>query len=282
MAIQIDRTPIYSVWCHNGDFGDNAYGLLPAFYDDPEAYITEQLEKAAEFGFSRVMLHMPQGHVDGQTYFTSASWYAMPPAVLSFFQDTLPSLVRPGGLRLFPFMGYQIPGDRDPTSRVMSDLAYPDHDQPADRAWMMQNLLPWAAVVGAREVCYDASADDAGNMSLWQAHHQAHGINVIGEAVPATESGGIYTPDPVHIIRCAWLALMKFVIGGGGVTARDPTLVWEFDPAATEVHALPEYDDTPTDEQLETMFENGWIVGGSAGVSDAMLRKIMLLNRRYS
>lgn len=253
-----DRRPVVFVPLYISGHGANPLGVEPKWYDDdiedpcavsgtdvnpangaPDVFerLMEMLNRLYDDGYRRIVLYVPAGNVDNQTYMSSSQWYTMPEWRRQAFEDYVAPWIEAKAWADAPvsmgvYAGYRID---DPCSHDTTSAAYPDLEDSDDTCTVYQNIQPWIDL-GFTEYWFDASAGGPGFVTLQFSDDYYGVIKFGGEAIPVT--GGSCTPDPLtfsystpdmtRIEQAAWVANFAHIRGRLDYST-------SFDPETTEV-----------------------------------------------
>jgi hypothetical protein len=291
MSWKPDRRPFHWISFTSGPGPDSAHPLLN------EAgglfrLVDSEMAEAQRNGERKVMLSMPQLHPRGQSFYPSASAFALRAGFMEFFCSArFASMLSAYGIQaLGLFTGSPIPRHLDPTTINDGGAVYSPGERLGLRpAWVWSTLAPWLAVPKLKEFWFDAGSGffaEAGVSELALGTVSAMiGRKVpprVGiEAIPDVEGPpGKFRPVMEKVARHPCVASLDLV-WGRPASALEPAIVgidpggsWTFDPATTEVHVTVEHMNISGQggrrkftraDQLA--FESrGWIVDTKGGV----------------
>lgn len=280
----IDRRPLYVLGFTGSD--DHARGFWGPWAGDDDdealAWLDDALGTAVRvLGYRRVVLHLPQGRVQGADY----------PAVLcgdAGLARRLPRMAKIVGHYAY-FHGVEVAlftallRGRNPTTLEPPDvrrrLPALGHDE--DCAFRAVNEAPLLRA-GCRAIVKDKSSAHPAETLNFAQEAAACGIKLIGEAVP-TLPAGVHQLDPYthYVRRMAWMAFAGYFHRDPDplYPGVDPQRRWRLDPRETEVHCVFRPNDRGAAEATAANVADyrarGFVVGGHSGLSDQVHQAIV-------
>ncbi len=278
IGFNVDRRPVRMINTFNGNPAD-PHGRHPGWAEeDTKAikWLERELDRAWARGYTRIILNLPAGRdrsIDPKTgkgvYMSASHWLPMSEAR----RDRLSAFCRKWldahpGATLGLYTGFDL--DPDPSDMNYIGHTIPDFSVEADREAMFDLIQPWIEECRFTEVWWDVASkadrrDEAVRFSQWLG---ARGIKAGGEAMPRVWPGYNGKLDDRYLNSMPWMALATYF------RLHDSKQKWTVDPNTTEAFFAVRAGDKPTDLELLSAFQRGFIPWVYSGTLDDRVWKL--------
>lgn len=255
--------PAYYIECFTGSFTDNSLGINPSLADDPGAFFSTAFAAARTAGYTHVMIHVPEGTLNGEAYYQLLGPYSAAPLVRDYL---LYDLVREAKAMDFVEITLYM-GAVWRTGITDSSKQPPIADPSWEDAELDMSLLP-ALEAGYTAVFFDAvcnRANDSNGSVIAVDYAELAGyvydqltLAPGGEAIPLNPGQTDF--DSTYIGMGSWLIVDSLLSSLTNVEDQDV-------PDGASIHDI--FSGTLDRPAVQRRLDQGYIVGVDNSVSAA-------------